>query len=130
MQPTCPFCAPDQSQIVFKNDSFYARYDIYPVSPGHILLIPFRHVADFFDLTSSEQQDALNLIWEAKGHLQKSHKPAGYNIGINVGPTAGQTVMHVHVHIIPRYTGDMDHPEGGVRGVIPGKRTYRTNPNT
>ncbi|MDV4342842.1 HIT family protein [Methanoculleus sp. YWC-01] len=119
---TCPFCNPSPEDIVLENDLCYARYDRYPASPGHLLLIPFRHVADFFDATDAEQAALLALVREAKALLDEQFHPAGYNVGVNVGPAAGQTVMHVH--LIPRYAGDVEDPRGGVRGVIPEKRVY------
>jgi diadenosine tetraphosphate (Ap4A) HIT family hydrolase len=81
---------------------------------------------DLFDLTPEERQSAFELVWEAKSKLDSESQPDGYNVGVNVGPAAGQTVPHVHIHVIPRYDGDMEHPEGGVRGVIPEKRIYKS----
>ncbi len=121
---SCPFCCPLREEIVLANDLCYARYDKYPVSPGHLLVIPFRHVAGFFDATDVEQAALLDLVREAKRFLDECFHPDGYNIGVNVGKIAGQTVMHLHVHVIPRYVGDMEDPRGGVRGVIPERRGY------
>lgn len=118
----CPFC--DTEIAILKNEHAYARYDIYPVNVGHILIVPFRHVSDFFDLTDEERDAIFKLVVESKVLLDKEHTPDGYNIGINVGESAGQTVWHVHVHVIPRYKGDMEDPRGGVRGVIPEKQKY------
>jgi len=118
----CPFC--DSSPSISRNDLAYARYDIYPVNEGHILVVPFRHVSDFFELTNEERDAVFQLIDEAKNLLDKKHNPDGYNIGINVGEAAGQTVWHAHVHLIPRYNGDVGNPRGGVRGVIPKKQKY------
>ncbi len=118
----CPFC--DADVAILKNDLAYTRYDIYPVNEGHILIVPFRHVSDFFDLSNEERDAIFKLVDESKALLDKEHKPDGYNIGINVGESAGQTVWHVHVHVIPRYKGDMDDPRGGVRGAIPSKQKY------
>ena len=118
----CPFCTPDV--YILNNDLAYARYDIYPVNDGHLLIIPFRHVSNYFELTIEECTAVFLLVDEAKGLLDKKHSPDGYNIGINVGESAGQTVWHVHVHVIPRYKDDMDDPRGGVRGVIPEKQKY------
>ena len=106
------------------NDLCYTRYDRYPVNPGHLLVVPFRHVAEFFDATDDEQAALLALVREAKWFLDGRFHPDGYNIGVNVGQAAGQTVMHVHVHVIPRYAGDVEDPRGGVRGVIPERRGY------
>lgn len=121
---TCPFCNPLNEEIVLANNLCYARYDKYPVSPGHLLLIPFRHIPALFDATDAEQIALLALLREAKALLDGELHPDGYNIGVNVGPAAGQTVMHLHVHVIPRYAGDVDDPRGGVRGAIPEKRVY------
>lgn len=125
MTQACPFCSPPTREIILKNSLCYARYDRYPVSPGHILIIPFRHVADFFELTSEEQEGAWDLVFQSRKLIMFERKPDGFNVGVNVGQSAGQTVMHVHIHLIPRFQGDMDRPEGGVRGVIPEKRIYR-----
>ncbi|MCQ1538280.1 HIT family protein [Methanocalculus taiwanensis] len=105
-------------------DLAYARYDLYPVSPGHQLAIPFRHVASFFEATEAEQAALLSLVHDARRLLDERYAPDGYNIGVNIGAAAGQSVMHLHLHVIPRYAGDMDDPKGGVRGVIPEKRGY------
>jgi diadenosine tetraphosphate (Ap4A) HIT family hydrolase len=118
----CPFCEPDG--VLFENELAYAKADKFPVNPGHLLVIPKRHVADFFLTTGEEKIALLSLLDEAKRHLDAKHAPAGYNVGINVGEVAGQTIMHVHLHLIPRYQGDMDNPRGGVRGVIPSRQTY------
>ena len=124
MEKTCPFCQPPPADMVLKNHLCYARYDRYPVGKGHLLIIPFRHIADFFALTGQERSAAFELGWQAKAKLDSELRPDGYNVGVNIGQTAGQTVMHVHIHLIPRYLGDMARPEGGVRGVIPEKRIY------
>ncbi|MCB5186144.1 HIT family protein [Methylobacillus gramineus] len=118
----CPFCTPEK--ILFSNQHAYARYDGFPVSEGHILIIPFRHVENYFDLTQEEQQDILSLLNQAKAHLDRTFEPDGYNVGINVGQPAGQTIMHVHCHLIPRYIGDIPDPRGGIRAVIPDKKSY------
>lgn len=119
----CPFCI-DHGDMFLRNDLVYARYDANPVTPGHLLLIPFRHVASYFDTTQAERLALLQLLDEAKRLLDASHAPDGYNIGINIGEHSGQTVAHVHLHVIPRYRGDVENPRGGVRGVIPGKQSY------
>ena len=121
---TCPFCNPPPDEILLANDLCYARYDKYPASPGHLLLIPFRHVAGLFDATDAELTALLALAREAKTLLDERLHPDGYNVGANVGAAAGQTVMHLHVHVIPRYAGDVEDPRGGVRGAIPEKRRY------
>ncbi|ADE12574.1 HIT family protein [Sideroxydans lithotrophicus] len=118
----CPFCKPDG--ILFENELAYAKPDKFPVNPGHLLIIPRRHIADFFLTTEAEKNALLSLLDKAKHHLDGQYAPAGYNVGINVGEVAGQTIMHVHLHLIPRYRGDMDNPRGGVRGVIPSRQAY------
>ncbi|MDE5413288.1 HIT family protein [Alkalihalobacterium chitinilyticum] len=118
----CPFCNPEN--IVISNELAFAIFDKYPVTKGHLLIIPNRHVSDFFD-TSLEERAAINqLLEEGKALLEETYQPDGYNIGINCGETSGQTIFHVHVHLIPRYKGDIENPRGGVRGVIPEKRMY------
>jgi diadenosine tetraphosphate (Ap4A) HIT family hydrolase len=111
-------------RILEDREHGFAVLDAYPVSPGHTLFIARRHVTDIFDLTGPEIADILELIKSARDRIDRSLQPAGYNIGVNVGRDAGQTVMHVHVHLIPRYPGDSDDPTGGVRAVIPGKARY------
>ena len=101
--------------------------DAYPVSPGHTLVIPRRHVRSFFDLSSDERAALLALLDEAKLQLDSEFRPAGYNIGINDGPAAGQTIGHLHIHLIPRYSGDQTDPKGGVRWIFPDKADYWTN---
>lgn len=118
----CPFCHPDA--VLFENELTYSLLDKSPVNLGHLLIIPKRHVADFFHCTHAEKDALLSLLDEAKSWLDGKHMPAGYNIGINVGEVAGQTIFHVHLHLIPRYHGDMANPRGGVRGVIPDKQNY------
>ena len=110
--------------MVLQNDLAYARFDKHPVTAGHLLLIPFRHMAGFFEATQQERLALLSLVDEAKNLLDRLHRPDGYNIGVNVGECAGQTVGHLHIHFIPRYKDDMPDPRGGVRGVIPHKQSY------
>ena len=118
----CPFC--QITEAVLNNDLAYARYDKYPVNEGHLLIIPYRHVSDYFELTKEEQDAMQRLLLEGKELLSEQYEPDGFNVGINIGEAAGQTVWHVHMHLIPRYKGDMDDPRGGVRGVIPDKQKY------
>jgi len=120
----CPFCAMAADRMLEANGSAFVVLDAYPVSPGHSLVISRRHVTDIFDLTASEIGDILQLVRSVRERVDRALQPAGYNIGVNVGWDAGQTVMHVHVHVIPRYPGDSEDPTGGVRGVIPGKARY------
>ncbi|MDV0442783.1 HIT family protein [Methanorbis rubei] len=118
----CPFCDPDE--MVIENDLAYAKFDLYPVSLGHILIISKRHVASWFDLTLEEQSAVVALADAAKKMLDEKYSPDGYNVGINCGIAAGQTVMHVHLHLIPRYAGDVPNPRGGIRAVIAAKQSY------
>jgi len=121
----CPFCQPDPARLVARNALVLAITDGFPVNPGHTLLVPVRHVASWFDATPAEQAALFDLLAEVRTHLDATLHPAGYNIGINVGEAAGQTVMHLHVHLIPRFDGDVDDPRGGVRFVIPSRGNYR-----
>ncbi|SNR93243.1 HIT family protein [Desulfurobacterium atlanticum] len=121
----CPFCKMGELKIVMENDLSFAIFDKYPVNPGHMLIIPKRHVSSWFDTTWEEKKAICELLDEAKAFIDREFSPDGYNIGINVGEAAGQTIFHLHVHLIPRYKGDIDDPMGGVRGVIPEKRVYK-----
>lgn len=121
---TCPFCDLNGSDILLSSEHAVAFYDRFPVNPGHVLVIPRRHEASFFDLTEEEQIDILRLLDKARALVAKIHSPDGFNVGINDGASAGQTVFHAHVHLIPRYKGDVPQPRGGVRGVIPEKQRY------
>lgn len=98
--------------------------DSFPISPGHALVVPRQHVACFFDLPKEEQLAMWSLVAEVRADLQKRHQPDGFNIGLNDGTAAGQTVLHAHIHIVPRYAGDVADPRGGVRWVIPAKADY------
>ena len=124
MTKPCPFCTLPPERIIDSNDLALVIRDGYPVSPGHTLVIPKRHNGSWFEFTPEEQSAMLNLLERAKAALEEEVKPDGYNIGINDGPTAGQTVPHLHVHLIPRYKGDLEDPRGGVRWIIPGKAKY------
>jgi diadenosine tetraphosphate (Ap4A) HIT family hydrolase len=117
-----PFCNPIAEDIVARNELCYALRDRFPVSRGHLLVIPFRHTPDFFSMTVEERAAVMALIASCKGVIEENFSPAGYNIGFNVGTAAGQTVMHCHCHVIPRYVGDVPDARGGVRGVVPGRR--------
>jgi diadenosine tetraphosphate (Ap4A) HIT family hydrolase len=118
---TCSFCSPFGDDIITRNTLGYARWDRFPVSKGHLLVIPFRHVPDYFTLNREEKLAMVDLIDECKTIIEDNFKPDGYNIGYNIGNAAGQTVMHCHCHVIPRYKGDTDNPRGGVRRVVAGK---------
>lgn len=121
----CPFCGlSDQVELLSETATAMAFLDSYPVSEGHTLIVPKRHVASYFDLTIHEQRALWLLVNRCKKIANERYRPDGFNVGINVGEAAGQSVMHVHIHLIPRYNGDVEAPRGGVRGVIPGKRDY------
>ena len=120
----CVFCSLPPERVIDENSTALAIRDGYPVSPGHTLLIPKRHTGSFFDLSELERADILTLLDRAKLFLDKEFQPQGYNIGINDGPAAGQTVPHLHVHLIPRYDSDVLDPRGGVRWVIADKAKY------
>ncbi|RKD31255.1 HIT family protein [Thermohalobacter berrensis] len=120
----CTFCNIESLNIILENNLAFAIYDKYPVSKGHMLIITKRHIENYFQTKDEEKIAIMELLEECKRYLDKKYKPDGYNIGINCGKEAGQTIMHLHVHLIPRYKGDIDDPTGGVRGVIPSKRIY------
>lgn len=124
MTSPCPFCTLPAGRIVHARESAVVIRDGFPVSPGHSLVIPKRHVSSFFEITDHERNDLLTLLAEARDDLERQFRPAGYNIGINDGVAAGQTVPHLHIHLIPRYAGDRDDPRGGVRWVLPDKAAY------
>lgn len=109
------------AKVVRENALAYARTDNAPLCRGHVLIVPKRHVASFFDMTEAERGAVLELLCDEQRAVEKQHHPDGYNIGVNVGSAAGQNRMHVHVHLIPRYTGDVPDPRGGVRCVLAGR---------
>lgn len=123
----CPFCQLSRKvEIICETATCVAFYDGYPVSPGHALIIPKRHVASYFDLTDHEREAMNVMLQYVKKKVDERYHPDGYNIGINVNEAAGQSVFHVHMHLIPRYEGDVKNPKGGVRNVIPKKQKYAT----
>ncbi|MEX0965685.1 MAG: bifunctional class I SAM-dependent methyltransferase/HIT family protein [Bacteroidia bacterium] len=121
----CPFCAPEASrELITESATAYAILDKYPVSTGHALIIPKQHKPDYFQL-STHTHFACNLaLNRTKQILQECFSPEGFNVGINIGETAGQTIPHAHIHLIPRYAGDVENPIGGVRNLFPGKGNY------
>ncbi len=111
--------------MVEENGSVFAIEDSFPVTPGHVLIMPKRHAADFFAMTSQERRDAEGLLRILKERIARDDPSvSGFNVGMNCGESAGQTIMHAHIHLIPRRDGDLEHPRGGVRGVIPEKQSY------
>ena len=121
----CIFCSLDSSRIESENNLFILIQDLYPVTDGHRLIIPKRHIASFFDLTDEEEKAFILMLKETKNVMKSEDSTiTGFNVGINDGIDAGQTVMHCHIHLIPRRNGDMQNPRGGVRGVIPEKQSY------
>ena len=121
----CVFCNLDESRIEIENDLALSFKDLYPVTNGHTLVIPKRKVQSFFDLTEEETAAMFELLYLQKEDLKnKDSSITGFNIGVNDGEDAGQTIMHCHIHLIPRRSGDMEDPRGGVRGVIPEKQSY------
>ncbi len=119
----CLFCK-DPRGVSLQNELAYSARDSFAVSPGHTLVIPRRHVASFFELSPEEINACMELIKQERKLLDKEFSPDGYNIGVNIGAAAGQSIFHVHIHVIPRYKGDVENPQGGVRHVIPGKAYY------
>jgi ATP adenylyltransferase len=121
----CIFCNMESSRKIDENDLFYVIRDGFPVTSLHTLIIPKRHVETYFGLTEAEVLSMNIMVNKHKELIEKEDTTvSGFNIGMNCGEDAGQTVFHCHVHLIPRRKGDMDEPKGGVRGVIPNKRTY------
>lgn len=120
----CPFCHRVPERVLLEDETTVIYKDGFPVSPGHTVIIPKRHVATLFEATDTEQQALLKALNRAKALLDESHHPDGYNVGINHGVAGGQTVPHLHIHLIPRYKGDREDPRGGVRWVLPEKAKY------
>ncbi len=123
-RPGCPFCTPFEGAVFYRDPLVLGIWDLHPVSPRHALLVTVRHVEDWFKATPEEQLALMRAVDAAKKAIEATTKPDGYNIGINVGPAAGQTVFHLHVHLIPRYLGDVADPRGGVRHVLPQAANY------
>jgi diadenosine tetraphosphate (Ap4A) HIT family hydrolase len=121
----CPLCERlAGGELLAESELAAAFSDAFPVSPGHALVIPRRHEADFFALSPEEQAAMWALVVPVRRALAEAHAPAGFNLGMNVGAAAGQTVGHAHLHVIPRYAGDAEDPRGGVRWVLPARAAY------
>ena len=124
--PGCPFCTRIRGHkgLLATRRTAVALPDAFPVNPGHCLILPKRHEPDYFELTVEEQADITDLLWELRELLEAEHHTRAFNVGVNVGSVAGQTVDHAHVHLIPRFEGDVPDPRGGVRCVIPERARY------
>ena len=126
----CRFCRSKPGRSVMVEGKFgFAAYDKHPANPGHFLVIPYRHFSDYFDITAEESEELWQLVAEGRRQVDEKHNPDGYNIGINIGRWAGQSIPHLHIHVIPRYQGDVENPKGGVRSVIPRNKLYTVTPD-
>jgi diadenosine tetraphosphate (Ap4A) HIT family hydrolase len=123
----CLFCGP--REIIRQNELAYCTRDSYPVNPGHTLVMPFRHCASFFDLSPEEISACMDLVRLEQVILNKEFHPDGFNVGVNVNSAGGQSIFHAHIHLIPRYAGDSENPQGGIRQVIPEKAAYTRRPS-
>jgi len=122
---TCPFCERvERGELVASNELAVAFLDAYPLSPGHALIAPRRHEPDYFALSEPERLAMFLLMEEVRRAIQEQHEPDGFNIGLNAGAAAGQTIEHAHIHVIPRYRGDVEDPRGGIRWILPEKARY------
>jgi diadenosine tetraphosphate (Ap4A) HIT family hydrolase len=117
MRDGCPFCSFDPSRVIFRDEHVFACWDSFAVSDGHVLIVTHRHIADWFGASEAEQRALLVGIAKGREIILNKYAPAGFNIGVNVGEAAGQTVPHLHVHLIPRYPGDVADPRGGVPAI-------------
>ena len=120
----CRFCRSTSDRVMIKGELGFAAWDRHPVNDGHFLVIPYRHFASYFDITEEERNELWSLVERGQKIAEEKFSPDGYNIGINVGHWAGQSIHHLHIHVIPRYKGDVENPKGGVRAVIPQRRHY------
>ena len=126
----CRFCLPRTGRRTMIEGKYgYAAWDRHPASEGHFLVISYRHVPDYFDIKDEEREELWRLVAEGKEMADEKYNPDGYNIGVNVGKWAGQSIPHLHIHVIPRYKGDVENPKGGVRGVIPQNKLYTLKPD-
>ena len=126
----CRFCISKPGRRIMVEGKYgFAAWDRHPASEGHFLVIPYRHFPDYFDINDEEREELWRLVAEGKKLADEKYHPDGYNIGINVGSCAGQSIPHLHIHVIPRYRGDVENPKGGVRGVIPHNKLYTFKPD-
>jgi diadenosine tetraphosphate (Ap4A) HIT family hydrolase len=124
MNAKCPFCSVSQERVLIANKHCIAFADSFPISQGHTLIVPIRHVASVYELSEEERSHIWLLVEQVRSHLANTLHPDGFNIGLNDGPAAGQTIGHAHVHVIPRYKGDVVDPRGGIRWIMPEKAKY------
>jgi len=120
----CAFCRADRARLAWSSPAAIALWDMYPVSLGHALVLPRRHVASWSELTDDEKASMMTGVDAMRALIDERYRPDAYNVGFNDGEAAGQTIMHFHVHVIPRYQGDLIDPRGGVRWVLPDKAAY------
>ena len=120
----CPFCKIRDEQCALATPVVRAFFDSFPISKGHTLVVPIAHVSSLYELTNEEQASVWLTVAKIRQRLQAEFDPDGFNIGVNDGPAAGQTVPHAHIHVIPRYAGDVEDPRGGIRWVLPSKANY------
>lgn len=126
----CRFCLTKPGRrIMIEGQYGFVAWDRYPASDGHFLVIPYRHFSSYFDINDKEREELWSLVAQGRDICEKKYQPDGYNIGINVGVAAGQSIHHLHIHVIPRYNGDVENPKGGVRGVLPHKKLYSITPD-
>ena len=126
----CRFCMSKPGRrVMVEGKHGFAAYDKHPASEGHFLVVSYRHFFDYFDITDEERDDLWSLVAEGKKMVDEKFNPDGYNVGINIGKWAGQSIPHLHIHVIPRYKGDVENPKGGVRGVIPANKLYEFKPD-
>jgi ATP adenylyltransferase len=123
-EPACPFCVLREDLVFYEGDLVLALWDAFPASPGHALVVPRRHVASWWEASDAERVALIAALDTVRQAVIERYEPDGFNIGINIGAAAGQTIFHLHVHLIPRYTGDVPDPRGGVRYVIPASGNY------
>jgi diadenosine tetraphosphate (Ap4A) HIT family hydrolase len=124
MDADCPFCTAPSDRVWIDADLAWATHDMYPAAEGHSLVLPRRHVASIFDLSSEEREAVWQLVAVVRERLRRRYGPDSFTVGINDGVAAGQTILHAHVHIIPRHLGDVPDPTGGLRGILPHKARY------
>jgi diadenosine tetraphosphate (Ap4A) HIT family hydrolase len=124
MSSPCPFCTLSPINIIYQNEHSILIRDTFPISPGHSLIIPKRHISSFFEIKKKEQKSILKALIKAREIMINDLQPAGFNIGVNDGVVAGQTIPHLHIHLIPRFQGDVEDPKGGIRWILPEKANY------